>query len=63
MRVQGMRYEGNGWDPKGPASVHHARAALDKDGTVLGYVFESKASRVSTSTQTRATPPTASPAS
>jgi nicotinate dehydrogenase subunit B len=42
VRVQGMRYEGHGWDPKGPASIHHARAALDQDGAVLGYVFESK---------------------
>ena len=40
--VQGMRYEGHGWDPKGPASIHHARAALDKDGAVIGYAFESK---------------------
>jgi hypothetical protein len=37
-----MRYEGHGWDPKGPASIHRARAALDKDGAVIGYVFESK---------------------
>ena len=42
VRVQGMRYEGHGWDPKGPASIHRARAALDKDGVVIGYVFESK---------------------
>jgi CO/xanthine dehydrogenase Mo-binding subunit len=42
VRVQGMRYEGHGWDPKGPASIHHARAALDRDGAVIGYVFESK---------------------
>jgi CO/xanthine dehydrogenase Mo-binding subunit len=42
IRVQGMRYEGHGWDPKGPASIHRARAALDKDGAVIGYVFESK---------------------
>jgi nicotinate dehydrogenase subunit B len=27
VRVQGMRYEGHGWDPKGPASIHRARAA------------------------------------
>jgi nicotinate dehydrogenase subunit B len=40
--VQGMRYEGHGWDPKGPASIHHARAALDQGGAVIGYVFESK---------------------
>ena len=24
VRVQGMRYEGHGWDPKAPASVHVA---------------------------------------
>jgi CO/xanthine dehydrogenase Mo-binding subunit len=42
VRVQGMRYEGHGWDPKGPASIHRARAALDRDGAVIGYVFESK---------------------
>jgi hypothetical protein len=29
-------------DPKGPASIHRARAALDQDGAVIGYVFESK---------------------
>jgi hypothetical protein len=37
-----MRHEGHGWDPKGPASIHRARAALDKNGAVVGYVFESK---------------------
>src|SRR5215469_5119833 len=42
VRVQGMRYEGHGWDPKGPASIHRARAAVDLDGAVIGYVFESK---------------------
>jgi nicotinate dehydrogenase subunit B len=42
VRVQGMRYEGHGWDPKGPASIHHARAAFDQDGAVIGYAFESK---------------------
>src|SRR5262249_27796591 len=36
VRVQAMRYEGTGWDPKAPASVHVARAALDKDGKVVG---------------------------
>jgi len=29
--------KGNGWDPKGPASIHRARAAVDKDGAVVGY--------------------------
>jgi nicotinate dehydrogenase subunit B len=42
VRVQGMRYEGHGWDPKGPASIHRARAALDPDGAVIGYAFDSK---------------------
>jgi nicotinate dehydrogenase subunit B len=37
-----MRWEGHGWAPRGPASIHRARAALDKDGAVIGYVFESK---------------------
>jgi nicotinate dehydrogenase subunit B len=64
VRVQGMRYEGHGWDPKGPASIHRARAALDKEGGVIGYMSSrARASRASTSTPTRATPPTASPAS
>jgi CO/xanthine dehydrogenase Mo-binding subunit len=42
IRVQGMRKDGTGWDPKGPASIHTARAALDKDGNVLAWHFESK---------------------
>src|SRR5499425_305136 len=42
VRVQRMRYEGHGWDPKGPASIHRTRAALDRDGAVIGYVFKSK---------------------
>jgi nicotinate dehydrogenase subunit B len=42
VRVQGMRHEGHGWDPKGPASVHRARAGLDADGNVIAYLFETK---------------------
>src|SRR5882762_8996032 len=42
VRVQGMRYEGHGWDPKGPASVHRGRAALDASGKVIAYEFISK---------------------
>ena len=34
VRVQGMRHEGHGWDPKSPASIHTSRAAIDKDGKV-----------------------------
>jgi nicotinate dehydrogenase subunit B len=43
VRVQGMRYEGHGWDPKAPASIHTCRAALDKDGTVTAWRFDTKA--------------------
>ena len=43
VRVQGMRHEGHGWDPKSPASIHISRAAIDKDGKVTGWYFETKA--------------------
>jgi len=42
VRVQGMRNDGIAWDPKGPASVHRGRAALDASGKVIGYEFTSK---------------------
>jgi len=42
VRVQGMRAEGIAWDPKAPASVHHARAGLDASGKIVAYQFESK---------------------
>ncbi|HYM18034.1 MAG TPA: molybdopterin cofactor-binding domain-containing protein [Micropepsaceae bacterium] len=42
VRVQYMRYEGHGWDPKAPASVHKGRAALDAQGNVLAIDFNSK---------------------
>ena len=42
VRVQGMRADGTAWDPKGPACVHRARAALDASGAVSGYEFISK---------------------
>ncbi|NLS04153.1 xanthine dehydrogenase family protein molybdopterin-binding subunit [Rhizobium sp. P32RR-XVIII] len=42
IRVQGMRRDGTGWDPKGPASIHTARVALDDGGNVLAWHFESK---------------------
>jgi hypothetical protein len=46
-----MRDEGTGWDPKGPASIHKARAAIDKDGKVIAYEFVSKGfSRVDVNT-------------
>jgi CO/xanthine dehydrogenase Mo-binding subunit len=42
VRVQGMRNDGIAWDPKGPACVHRARAALDASGKVIGYEFVAK---------------------
>jgi len=42
VRVQGMRHEGHGWDPKGPASIHRCRAAIDAQGNVVAYEFISK---------------------
>jgi CO/xanthine dehydrogenase Mo-binding subunit len=42
VRVQYMRDEGTGWDPKGPASIHRARAAIDGSGNVVGYEFYTK---------------------
>jgi len=51
VRLQYMREQGTGWDPKGPASVHKARAALDAGGKVVGYEFTSKGfSRVDVNT-------------
>jgi CO/xanthine dehydrogenase Mo-binding subunit len=42
VRVQGMRADGTAWDPKGPASVLKARAALDASGKVVAYEFVAK---------------------
>jgi CO/xanthine dehydrogenase Mo-binding subunit len=42
VRVQYMRDQGTGWDPKGPASIHRVRAAIDASGNVIGYEFSSK---------------------
>jgi nicotinate dehydrogenase subunit B len=42
VRVQYMRNQGTGWDPKGPASIHQARAAIDAQGNVVAYDFLSK---------------------
>jgi len=51
VRVQYMRNEGTGWDPKGPASIHQARVALDAEGNVIAYEFNSKGfSRVDVNT-------------
>jgi len=51
VRLQYMRDQGTGWDPKGPASIHKARAALDASGKVIAYEFLSKGfSRVDVNT-------------
>ena len=43
VRLQGMRHEGTGWDPKGPASVHVGRAALDGQGRMAALDFATRA--------------------
>jgi nicotinate dehydrogenase subunit B len=42
VRVQYMRAQGTGWDPKGPASIHRAKVAIDASGQVVAYDFLSK---------------------
>jgi len=42
VRLQYMREQGTGWDPKGPASIHKARAAIDASGKAVAYEFTSK---------------------
>ena len=42
VRVQYMRDQGTGWDPKGPASIHRARMAFDAAGNITAYDFVSK---------------------
>jgi CO/xanthine dehydrogenase Mo-binding subunit len=42
VRLQYTREQGTGWDPKGPASIHRARAAIDAAGKVVAYEFVSK---------------------
>ena len=43
VRLQYTRDQVTGWDPKGPASIHRARAAIDASGKVIAYEFASKA--------------------
>jgi len=42
VRVQYMRHEGTGWDPKGPAAVFRGKAGLDAAGNVVAYEFYGK---------------------
>ena len=51
VRLQYTREQGTGWDPKGPASIHRARAAIDASGKIIAYEFLSKGfSRVDVNT-------------
>ena len=52
VRVQYMRYEGLGWDPKGTATVNRSRAGLDASGKVIAYENIGKGfSRLDTNTR------------
>lgn len=42
VRLQYSRAEGTQWDPKGPASVIRARAAIDAAGNVTAFEFTAK---------------------
>jgi CO/xanthine dehydrogenase Mo-binding subunit len=42
VRVQWMRHEGHGWDPKAPAAVITCKAGLDADGDVEAWYFRAK---------------------
>ncbi|TMG83054.1 MAG: xanthine dehydrogenase family protein molybdopterin-binding subunit [Betaproteobacteria bacterium] len=40
VRVQWMRQDEHGWDPKGPPTLHDYRAAISDKGIVLGWESE-----------------------
>jgi nicotinate dehydrogenase subunit B len=42
VRVQYMRHEGTGWDPKGPAAVMQMKAGLDQDGHIVAHRFKAR---------------------
>ena len=42
VRLQYMRHDATGWDPKGPAAVYRGRAGLDAAGNVVAYHFHGK---------------------
>ena len=42
VRVQWMRNEGHGWDPKAPACVIACKAGIDSSGNVNGWLFHAK---------------------
>ena len=42
VRVQWMRNEGHGWDPKAPPAVISCKAGLDADGDITAWYFRAK---------------------
>jgi CO/xanthine dehydrogenase Mo-binding subunit len=40
VRVQWMRADEHGWDPKGPATIHQMEGGIDGSGNVVGYQHE-----------------------
>lgn len=42
VRVQWMRDEGHGWDPKAPACVISCKAGIDANGEMTGWYFRAK---------------------
>jgi CO/xanthine dehydrogenase Mo-binding subunit len=42
VRVQWMRHEGHGWDPKAPAAVLTCKAGLAADGNIAGWFFRAR---------------------
>jgi CO/xanthine dehydrogenase Mo-binding subunit len=56
VRLQYMRYEGTGWDPKSPACVFRARAGIDTNGNVIAYDFHAKGFSRQDMVQTEADP-------
>lgn len=42
VRVQWMRHEGHGWDPKAPAAVISCKAGLDEKGKLTGWYYRAR---------------------
>ncbi|HEY4280152.1 MAG TPA: molybdopterin cofactor-binding domain-containing protein [Conexibacter sp.] len=40
VRVQWMRWDEHGWDPKGPATVNDMQGGLDRDGNIVAFGHE-----------------------
>jgi CO/xanthine dehydrogenase Mo-binding subunit len=42
VRLQYMRADGTGWDPKGPPAAFHLRAGLDGEGNVTAWDYDAR---------------------